>query len=305
MRWLALSVLLLTGLAPAADPPVTAVAFTPGGTEVVVGSQAGLAIYSWPDLKRVRSLNTQLSHIHDLAFSSNGKTLAAAGGIPARRGTVEQYRWPDLEPTLRLNPHRDLVYSVSWRSDESLATAGADGLVIVRKTEVGSAPLTLQGHSRGVLAAVFLPGDGGLLTASVDSTLRLWDLQTSSVIRTLANHTQAVHDLALRPGGGDAPPLVASVSDDRTIRFWQPTIGRMVRFARLESVPLAVAWTLDGRLAVAACKDGRVRLIDPDTAAVKAEHPAVDGAAFSVAVAPDGSLVVGGHGGQIRRVILK
>ena len=43
--------------------------------------------------------------------------------------------------------------------------------------------------------------------------------------------------------------MVASASADRTIRIWQPTIGRLVRYVRLEAEPLSIAW-LGGRFRV-------------------------------------------------------
>ncbi len=298
---------VLVAIAPAAaaEPPITAIAFAPDGKAIVVGSQAGLGIRTWPDPTPAVKLATELAHVHDLAFSPDGKTFAAVGGTPASRGTVELYRWPSRELLRRFSPHRDLIYAVAWRSDSAaLATASADGTVGIHAAAGDGASRTLEGHSRGVLAVEFLPGDGELLSAGIDASLRLWNVRTGAASRTLSNHTGPVHDLALRPSRGAVPPMVASVSDDRTVRFWQPTIGRLVRFARLEAVPLAVAWTADGGTAVVACKDGRVRLIDPDTAEVRDDRPALDGAAYCVAVAPDGSILVGGRDGQLRRAVV-
>src|SRR5262245_55211599 len=87
--------LCLCGSTAFAAPPVTAVAFTPDGRSVVVGSQAGLEVRTWPELERVRTLATELAHVHDLAFAPDGKSLAAAGGAPAQSGVVELFRWPD------------------------------------------------------------------------------------------------------------------------------------------------------------------------------------------------------------------
>jgi WD40 repeat protein len=300
--------LLGTAWAPAngAAPPVTALAFTPDGKSVVVGSQAGLEVRTWPELKRARTLATELVHVHDLAFAPDGKTLAAVGGAPAKSGTVELYRWPDGELLHRTSPHRDLIYAVGWRSDSAVfATASADRNVAIHETASAKTIRVLEGHSRGVLAVVFLPGDAGLVTAGIDESLRLWDVSNGELLRTLSNHTRPVHGLGLRPGGGEAPPLIASASEDRTVRLWQPTVGRLVRFVRLESAPLAAAWTADGRALLTACKDGRLRVIDPDTVEVLEDLPALDGVAYSLAAAPDGSVLVGGQNGQLRRLVVK
>jgi WD40 repeat protein len=96
------------------------------------------------------------------------------------------------------------------------------------------------------------------------------------------------------------------VSDDRTVRLWQPTLGRMVRFVRLaDTVPLAVRWMPDGQRVIVACTDGTLRAIDVETAAVVSAHPVIDGWAYSLAVHPDGQdAVAAGEDGQILRVRL-
>lgn len=86
------------------------------------------------------------------------------------------------------------------------------------------------------------------------------------------------------------------------IRLWQPTIGRMVRFARLPAVPLDVAWSRGGEELVAGCDDGRVRRIDPDTVEILDTIDTLEGRVYAVAAGHlDGSCVVGGTSG-IRRI---
>jgi hypothetical protein len=45
-------------------------------------------------------------------------------------------------------------------------------------------------------------------------------------------------------------------------------------------------------------------VIDPDTMDVVREARAIDGLAYSLAVGPDGSALVGGQDGQLSRVVL-
>jgi WD40 repeat protein len=304
--WTVVACLALLRSAPtrATSPPITALAFAPDGLSVVVGSQAGLEVRSWPALQKKRLLPSKLSHVLDLAFSPDGKTLAANGGAPAKRGSVEFFSWPEGKLLRRSNPHRDLIHAVSWRGDSRLVvTASADSTVKFLEMASGKEVRVFEGHSRGVCAAVFLPG-GALLTAGLDHSLRLWDAGTGKLLRTLQNHTRPVLGLAVRPGAAK-PPLVASVGEDRTLRLWQPTVGRLVRFVRLKSVPLAVAWASDGRALVVACKDGHLRVIDPDTVEVVQDLSAIDGVAYCLAVARDGTVLVGGQRGQLAQVRVK
>ena len=98
--------------------------------------------------------------------------------------------------------------------------------------------------------------------------------------------------------------MVASAAGDRTIRFWQPTIGRMVRYVRLESEPLNIAWTSDGsRIRGRRVWMVDVRVIDSDEVKVTQTIQAIDGWAYSVAVHPtDGSIAVAGSHGKLCRV---
>ena len=291
---------------PASEPPVTALAFAPDGRSVLAGSQAGLIVRSWPDLKAVRKLPTTLSHIHDLAFSPRGDVLAAGGGSPAESGAVELFRWPEGTRFYHDEPHDDIVYALAWKDDGSAwASASYDRTVQVHAPG-GETVRALEGHSKGVVGLCYLPDGRSLVSAGIDQSLRVWDAESGRPLRRLENHTGPVRGLALRPSRPDgSPPMVVSIGADRTVRIWQPTVGRMVRFSRLESPPLAVTWTRLGASIAVACADGHVRLIDPDTAVISRDIRALDGRAHSLASAPDGrELVVGGEAGRLVRIEL-
>ena len=127
-------------------------------------------------------------------------------------------------------------------------------------------------------------------------------MESGTLIRTMNQHTKPVNALELRPVR-DGLPMVASAARDRTIRFWQPTIGRMVRYIRLDSEPLNIAWTNDGDRVLATCVDGRVRIIDPVEVTVTQDLPAINGWAYALAMHPhDRSAAIGGINGQIWRI---
>jgi WD40 repeat protein len=249
-------------------------------------------------------LPTELSNIHDVEFSPDGKQLVASGGQPAAEGIVELYAWPSRELIRRASPHDDVIYAIAWRPDgQELSLASGDRQISLMSVAATAHVRYLEGHSRAVLAVAYLHGDVELLTGGIDQSIRCWDVPAGTTRRTLTNHTRAVHDLKVRPTtDSQSLPLVASAGADRTVRFWQPTIGRLVRFARLESEPLAIVWSLDGRRLWAACRDGHVRAIDPESATVTNDLPAIEGVAYALCAAPDGSILVGGNDGQFLRI---
>jgi WD40 repeat protein len=294
---------LMPANATAAEPPITAIAFAPDGESVVVASQAGLSVHDWPDLNRVRNLTTTLVNIHDMAFSPNGDSLAVAGGTPSETGMLQILAWPDGVSSCELHGHSDSVLAVVWKDSSSVATTSLDHEIVVWDVAEQRPVERLNGHSRGVSDLCFLSGHDVWVSSGLDQNLRVWNSESGTVIRTLNNHKNEIHEISLRPAVSGLP-MVASVSNDRTVRLWQPTIGRMVRFAQLNATPLAVTWLTDGSLIAVATTDGDVRLIDPDTVEVLATIPAISGWAYSIAVHPsDGSLLVGGRNGQLKRII--
>ena len=291
--------------ASSTEPPITAVAFA-NGKSVVAVSQSGLHVFSWPELKRQRTIETSAPNLHCVAFSPNGKYLAVGGGYPSEKGIVEVFSWPSGFSETTLHVHYDSVRSVTWPNDAKLLTASIDREIKLWDLESkDKALLTYKGHSRSVDAVCLLKEGKTLVSAGVDQSVRVWDLESAELVRSLNQHTGVVHALALRPAE-DGLPMVASAAGDRTIRFWQPTIGRMVRYVRLEAEPLNIAWVNDGSAIVAACVDGRVRVIDPEDVKVREILPAIDGWAYAIAVHPtDGSVAVGGANGQIQRIVLQ
>ena len=295
---------LLTSLSVVAnEPPITALAFTPEAKQVVAVSQSGIHVYSWPELDHKRAIRTSALNLHCLAFSPNEKYLAVGGGAPSEDGVVEVFSWPKGEPITRFDSHNDSVRSVIWQDNDRLLTASIDREIKLWHLEKETnSILTLKGHSRSVDAICLIGNGQTLVSTGADQSLRVWDMESGTLIRTMNQHTKPVNALELRPIR-DGLPMVASAARDRTIRFWQPTIGRMVRYIRLDSEPLNIAWTNDGDRVLATCVDGRVRIIDPVEVTVTQDLPAINGWAYALAVHPhDRSAAIGGINGQIWRI---
>lgn len=295
-------------------PPIVALVIAPDDSadldrhRTVFASQSGL---------NPTSLKTGIVNPHHTAFSPDGQSLAVCGGEPGQSGAVEIFNWlprqQSAKPRLVLRVGDDSLYAAAWSPDgKLLAVAGLDGTGRVLDSSTGREQLQLSGHSRGLTGIEFLSAQR-LVTSSLDGSVRVWDAESGELLRTLANHTGPVTSLCLGPEREPARLRMAvSIGDDRTVRLWQPEIGRLVRFARLPTKPLAITWlsrspiaaSHDGLLAVA-CLDGQVRLVAVDTAEIVAEQPVLDGPAFCVAASEtEEMLIVAGHRGQTRQIPL-
>ncbi len=284
-------------------PPITALAFAPDGESIVAASQRGLQVLRWPSLELTKTIALQTPNLHHLTFSPNGDSIAIGGGDPSEAGVVELLSWPQGEVVRRVGDHEDSVFSGEFRDDSAVLTAGFDKRIVLWNLPDGMLVREFKGHSRGVTSLCWLPEKRTFVSGSIDQSLRVWDAETGALIRSLNQHTGSIHDLALKPGD-DALPMVASSASDRTIRFWQPTIGRMVRYARLPSEALSLVW-IDEETIAASCRDGQLRIVDAFTVETRHEIPAVTKLGYSMAVHPsDGSVAIGGLNGEIRRLVL-
>jgi WD40 repeat protein len=305
---LSLASLGFTQIGVTAEPPITALAFDPTETKLIAGSQAGVKCYGWPNLKPGKTIATELKQVHDLAFSPDGKTLAIAGGTPGEEGTVELWNWPKIDESRSYSVHSDVIYQIVWSADSaSLFTASHDATIAQLAGKTGKVLQEFSGHSQPVISISLLAQDKVLVSAGSDQTIRVWDTATGELLRSFNNHTAAVRDLAVRPSGdSEALPMVASIARDKTLRLWQPTIGRMVRFKRFSSEPLAVTWSRDGESLFLTEDDGNLVEVDPDTLEIKTTRKTSVDRPISLQLSKDGkTAVTGGSGGVIRVVKLK
>ena len=89
------------------------------------------------------------------------------------------------------------------------------------------APYILEGHDSWVRGLVLTPDGHHAVSASNDTTLKIWDLTTGNDIRTLKGHSASVRGVAL--ASSKWGQLVVSGSDDETIKIWDLKTGELLR----------------------------------------------------------------------------
>ncbi len=301
-----------------AAPPITALAVSMDGRELVAGSQAGISVLSLPDIKVIRSFETELEAIHDIRFSPDGRRIAVAGGTPAQFGLVEILEWPSLTIIARIREHDDIVYSVAWHSTGHwLATASLDGVCSIAAAESGEIVGRIEGHSKGLTGVEWISRteteladpiskDAMIVTSSLDQTLRVWSMKIGQpekpprLIRTLDQHTGSVIGISLQPARPTGvAALLASIGEDRTVRIWQPATGRLMRFAKITDPPTTVAWTSDGAQIVVGTRSGQCIIVNPATAEFRAVMIASTPLTSLAADKNTGRIFAGDHAGTV------
>lgn len=270
--------------------PITALAFTPDGSLFVSGGDRSVDLRSSKNGAIEKRIECDLPKITSLAFSPSGRVLAVGGGEPGIRGDVQLLAWPEGRRLHRMSVHSDLVTSVAFSADgERLGAASADDNATVWNITADGTPaelFKLKGHAAPVLALAF--GPNCIVTASADRSLKVWTVE-GKLQRTLNQHTEAIHAISFRPG----TTTCVSAGDDRSVRVWQPEIGRMVRITRQhEGAILALAWTPDGSRLFSAGHEGIVRRLDAASDRIEATWKAHDDWIYALAVSPDGQTLV-------------
>lgn len=232
---------------------------------------------------------------------------------------VALWQWQSAEQQARLNKARELaalaINSVEEDPEQSIilamaavtTTYSADRTVT---TEAEQALYqTIQAsrvrHTLRSQAAVWdvaiSPNGRWLATASVDSTVRLWDLTAAAPIQAsdLLSNTTYVSAVAFNPDGS----RLAVANAQGEVQLWDTTHTP----ARLQNTfsPHAdwimdLAFSPDGQLLATSSKDGLVKLLDAETGEEKDQrnllHP-LCGLAFN----RNGEyLAIGGEGGVVK-----
>ena len=305
--------------------PVRSLAWSPSGAAVITGDSAGAVTVWSTDLLTPRYTVDLGSAVKVLRWSPRGDTFAAAD----IQGVVRVFAADDGALLATLPVDQGWRPSLRYLPDGRLVSATTDGDVVLVDPATGDILQTLEGHSHYVFGADLHPEGQLLATASVDQTLRLWDLRTGAERHRIGHDLQLL--LARFASGGarvvtmatEGPVAwlwdtetgaavatlqghqnmisdlevspdgdrIATASKDGTTRLWRAADGALLHTLAASG---GLDWSPTGRLLAIGGSDGRTRIFDGITGARMAELPAHAARVYSLAWDPRGERVLTG-----------
>ncbi len=137
-----------------------------------------------------------LMHLHDPITLADVRALRDPGGSGRLGASVTAFAFTPDESRLAVGlGHRGVIWQPGNQNEK---------------------PVQIPGHGKTVKAVGFLPGGHTLLTAGMDGTVRIWDVNTGEELRSFDWGIGKVQAAAVSPDG----TLCAAGSDDGRMVVW-------------------------------------------------------------------------------------
>lgn len=211
-----------------ATMPITAVAFSPDGSQLLAAGYHEVTIWNPADGQLIRRLGNVGQRTYGMSVSPDGQLLAVACGAPGRLGECRIFKLASGELVRVIGTTSDVVYDCQFNpAGDRIATAAADGAVRVFEVATGKEQLTITSHSDWVFAVAWSPDGGKLASGSRDKTAKVYDAKTGDLLVTYSAHNKEVRGVMFHPDGAE----VYSSGSDNKVQRWK--IADAVRTAEV------------------------------------------------------------------------
>jgi WD40 repeat protein len=226
--------------------PVTAVAFSPDGSQLATSGYHEFILWNPKDGRQLRRVSNIAERVYGIQYSPDGKLIAVAAGTPAQLGEVKLFDAESGELAASLVRTSDSVFAVAFSPDgKRLATAGADRAIRVFDVATRKQQLLIEDHADWVMDIAWLPDGSKLISASRDKTAKVFDAKTGDSLVTFNGHAEPVFGVVAAPDG----KTVITSGRDKSLRRWNISDAKEIeRIAGFGDEVFRLVVTPDGRI---------------------------------------------------------
>jgi Tol biopolymer transport system component len=289
---------------------VTSLAFDALGRRLASGGFDGaVRIWDWRSRKPLLAFEDLGQQVWSVAFSPDGKKLAAATGDYSRQNLAGKLRIWDLDDVRMVTELASAdggIFRVTFDPSGRRLAFGGGGTPYLTLVDVANGEqLRLEGHRRPVWGVAFSPDGKRLATASYDRMINVWDVESGKALISWDGEQKEVWSVAFSPDGR----ALVSAGDDASIKLWDAQTGDLIQTLNGHSIsPYSVAFSADGRWIVSASghrwqptHSGEVVIWDATAQRKRLSFPSATSGFFAATLSPDGKwLVTAGMDGTVR-----
>lgn len=276
---------------------VTSVCFHAPSSLLIVGFSSGIfSLYQMPAFQQIHQLSISQERITSVTINPTGEWLAFGA---TKLGQLLVWEWRTESYIMKQQGHYYDMNCLAFSPDDggqNVVTGGDDGKVKLWNARSGFCFVTFADHSAPVTAVEFAKGGSVVFTASLDGTVRAYDLVRYRNFRTFTPPQPVqFNSLAVDPSGEIVCAAGnGAASEGFEIFVWSTQTGKLVETLTGHEGPVsALSFSPNGDRLASSSWDATVRIWELYGRRGGASEAMSAGGAdgLSVAWKPDGSQV--------------
>ncbi|OAX35682.1 WD40 repeat-like protein [Rhizopogon vinicolor AM-OR11-026] len=215
---------------------VVCTTFHPSSNLLVVGFSSGVfGLWELPAFTNIHTLSISQEKISSVAISPSGEWLA----FGARRlGQLLVWEWQSESYILKQQGHYFDMNTLAYAPDgQTIATGGDDGKLKVWSVQNGFCFVTFSEHTAPITDITFAKHGSVLFSASLDGTVRAFDLVRYRNFRTFTSPSPVqFSSIAVDPSG---EVVAAGSTDTFEVFMWSVQTGKLLDILAGHEAPVS------------------------------------------------------------------
>ncbi|XP_039907337.1 PWP2 small subunit processome component [Simochromis diagramma] len=239
---------------------LTAAAYHKPNHILVTGFASGIFhLHELPEFNLIHSLSISDQRIASVAINSSGDWI---GFGCSRMGQLLVWEWQSESYVFKQQGHFNNMASLAYSPDgQYIVTGGDDSKVKVWNTNTGLCFVTFTEHTSSVTNVTFTSSGFVIVSASLDGTVRAFDLHRYRNFRTFTSPRPAQFSSLAVDASGEL--VSAGAQDSFEIFLWSMQTGRLLEVLAGHEGPVSCLCFSPVQSVLASCSwDRTVRLWD-------------------------------------------